>query len=98
MTDNNLSGERDCVYEFEVEVQHLNEKQAMKPSSYLTLFARLAEQHLSDYSFDYNQTMQFGFAWALISSSIEIVKPIDSCLRLYSSTWHSARKRPLFSP
>ena len=96
MTDNNLSGERDCVYEFEVEVQHLNEKQAMKPSSYLTLFARLAEQHLSDYSFDYNQTMQFGFAWALISSSIEIVKPIDSCLRLYSSTWHSARKGPYF--
>lgn len=96
MTENNLPGERDCVYEFEVEVQHLNEKQSMKPSSYLTLFARLAEQHLSDFSFDYNQTMQYGYAWALISSSIEIVKPVDSCLRLYASTWHSARKGPYF--
>ena len=96
MTEKKYPAEYECVYEFDVEVQHLNEKQAMKPSAYLTLFARLAETHLADYNFDYNQTMQYGFAWALISSSIEIVKPVDSCLRLYASTWHSSRKGPYF--
>lgn len=88
--------EHTCVYPLDVEVAHLNEHSVMKPSSYQSLFARLAEMHLADYQADFNETRKYGYAWALISISIEMVRPIDSCLRLYAGTWYSGRKGPYF--
>ena len=91
-----MAFERDCIYEMEVEVMHLNENSAMKPAAYQSLFARLADRHLSDYGADFNTTMKHGMAWALVSLSIEVVQPISTCLRFHASTWFSQRKGPYF--
>lgn len=91
-----MKDERDCVYDLEVEVLQLNENQAMKLSSYQTLFARLAEKHLVGIEADFNETMKHGYAWALVSLSLEVAKPIDSCLTLRGETWFSQRKGPYF--
>ncbi|MDD2484035.1 MAG: thioesterase [Eubacteriales bacterium] len=96
MTDGAKRNEQDCIYQFEIDVQHLNENQCMKFSSYQNLFARLAERHLNDYDANFDQTIKHGMAWAIVSLSIEVVKPIDSCIRLYGSTWFSQRKGPYF--
>ncbi|MGI6728466.1 MAG: hypothetical protein ACOX4P_07965 [Anaerovoracaceae bacterium] len=85
-----------CVYELDVEVAQLNENNALKPGAYQTLFARLADMHLANYNVDINETMKYGFGWALISLSFEVVHPINSCMRLYASTWYSQRKGPYF--
>lgn len=88
--------EHTCVYQLDVEVAHLNEHGAMKPASYQNLFARLAEMHLMDYRADFDEIRKYGYAWALISISMEMVRPISSCLRLSASTWYSQRKGPYF--
>jgi len=92
----NKQTERDCVYEFEIDVQHLNENKAMKFSAYQNLFARLAERHLAEYDANFDETIRHGMAWAIVSLSIEVKKPIDGCFRLYGSTWYSQRKGPYF--
>lgn len=90
--------EEECklVHELDVEVAYLNENQIMKPSSYQALFAQLAEKHLAIYSSGANVTMKHGLAWALISMSIEVVHPIDNCMKLHAYTWYSQRKGPYF--
>ncbi len=88
--------EHTCKYPLNVEVAHLNENCTMKPASYQNLFAMLAERHLQNYRADFNETTKYGYAWVLISISIEIVKPINSCIKLLASTWFSQRRGPYF--
>lgn len=89
-------GEQAFVHQLDVEVSFLNENNIMKPSAYQSLFAQLAERHLSAFGADSNVTMQYGLAWALISLSIDIKKPIDRCMKLFAKTWYSQRKGPYF--
>lgn len=88
--------ERSCIYETEVEVAYLNENKILKPHAYQTMFAQIAEQHLNKYEVNVDATMKYGYAWALISLIIEVVKPVDSCEPLYAETWHSQHKGPYF--
>jgi acyl-ACP thioesterase len=88
--------ENSVVHELDVEFSFLNEKNIMKPSAYQNLFAQLAERHLSVFKADANETMKYGLSWALISISIQIVRPIDHCIRLYASTWYSQKRGPYY--
>jgi len=88
--------EHECIYQLDVEVAQLNENYALKPASYQILFARLADIHLAEFKADVNETTKYGLAWALISLSFEVVKPITACEKLYASTWYSQRKGPYF--
>lgn len=88
--------EHTCTYPLNVEVAHLNERCAMKPASYQNLFAMLAERHLQNYQADFSETTKYNYAWVLISISIEMVKPINSCVKLFASTWFSKRRGPYF--
>lgn len=88
--------EQSFLHQLDVEVSYLNDQNIMKPSAYQALFAGLAERHLAVFGADSNITMQYGLAWALISISIDVVFPIDHCMRLYAKTWFSGRKGPYF--
>ncbi|NLY71583.1 MAG: hypothetical protein GX076_07940 [Clostridiales bacterium] len=88
--------EHTYVHELEVEVAYLNENLVLKPSAYQALFAQLAENHLSFLGFGANETLKHDLAWVLISISIEVNKPITSCMKLYANTWYSQRKGPYY--
>ncbi|MGI6733268.1 MAG: acyl-ACP thioesterase domain-containing protein [Anaerovoracaceae bacterium] len=88
--------ETSYIHQLDVEVFYLNENRIMKPSAYQALFAQLAERHLDIFHAGASETMKHGLAWALISMSIEINRPIDSCIKLFGHTWYSQRRGPYF--
>lgn len=94
--NNSISDERLCRYDLDVEFYFLNEYDILKPSAYPALFAQLSERQLTKFNMDNNRTMEFGLAWALISISIDIIRPIDRCMTLSARTWFSGRKGPYY--
>ncbi len=88
--------ETSLIHSLDVEVFYLNENGIMKPSAYQALFAELAEKHLDVYRSGADETMKYGLAWALVSMSIEIKRPINSCMKLNAHTWYSHRQGPYF--
>ncbi len=92
----NIENEASLIHQFEVEVFYLNENGVMKPSAYQALFAQLAEKHLDVYDSGAAETMKHGLAWALISMSIEVKRPINSCMKISAYTWYSGRRGPYF--
>jgi len=88
--------ENKYVYEVETEAADLNESGILKPYAYQKLFARVVEQHLNKININVDTTMKYGLAWALISMTLEIEKPVSGCIRLFAKTWHSERHGPFF--
>jgi medium-chain acyl-[acyl-carrier-protein] hydrolase len=88
--------EKDHVYEVEIEVSDLDENSLLKPHAYQALFARLAEKHLNLLNLNVDMTLTHDLAWALVSMSLEFLRPVTSCMRLFATTWHSQRKGPYF--
>lgn len=88
--------ETDHVYPIETEVADLDENGLLKPYAYQNLFARIAETHLNLLHLNVDTTLTFNLAWALVSMSFELVRPISGCMRLVATTWHSQRKGPYF--
>jgi len=91
-----MNNEKDFNYELFVDVQLLNEFSTLKPHAYQTLFASLADTHLTNINLNVDTTMKYNLAWALISLSVEIEKNVDAPMKLYGKTWHSERKGPFF--
>lgn len=94
--DNKKSMERDLMYEVAVEVAHFNENNILKPHAYQMLFASVVGEHLTKFNFNMSETMKYGLAWALISQSYEIKKPIRDSMKLKAQTWFSKRRGPYF--
>lgn len=88
--------ERDHVYTVETEVSDLDECGLLKPHAYQKLFARIAEEHLNLLELNVAATMTHNLAWALVTMSLEIVRPVSGCVRLHATTWYSQRKGPYF--
>ena len=88
--------ETDHCYPVETEVADLDENGLLKPYAYQNLFARIAEMHLNLLHLNVDTTLSFDLAWALVSMSFELVRPISGCMRLVATTWHSQRKGPYF--
>ncbi|WP_206459576.1 acyl-ACP thioesterase domain-containing protein [Anaerovorax sp. IOR16] len=91
-----MTTERDCIYEVQTEVSLFNENNILKPYGYQMLFEQIAEQHLNRYHLNVDETMKYGYAWALISLEIEQINPVPPCETIYARTWHSQYKRPYF--
>lgn len=83
-------------YELAPEVFYFNENGIMKPSAYQAFFAQLAEIHLALVQSGADETMKYGLAWALISMSIEIERPVKTGEKLKASTWYSGKKGPYY--
>lgn len=83
-------------YELAPEVFYFNENGIMKPSAYQAFFAQLAELHLAIVNSGADETMKYGLAWALISMSIEIERPVKTGEKLKASTWYSGKKGPYY--
>lgn len=91
-----MKNEKDFVYELETEVSDLNEDSFLKPYAYQVLFARLVQPHLNTIHADIQTTMKSNLAWALVSLSFEIVKPVKGCMKLLGNTWHTQQRGPFF--
>jgi len=91
-----MKSEKDYVYELEYESSFLNENNILKPSAYQNLIAQLVEQHLNNININAEITMKCNMAWALMALSIELVKPVEGCIRMYANTWYSQRQGPYF--
>lgn len=88
--------EKDYIYEVIPDVSELNENAYLKPYAYQNLFAQIAERHLNKINLNVDTTMKYDLAWVLVSISIEIIKPVKGCIKLFAQTWHSQRKGPYF--
>lgn len=88
--------EKDYVYEIETEVSALNQHNILKPYAYQNLFSQLIERHLNMINSNVDVTMKSNLAWALVSLSIELIKPMEGCMKMYGSTWYSGRRGPFF--
>lgn len=91
-----MKQETDFVYEMEVETSDFNEEGVLKPYVYQNLFARVAEKHLKMHNVHVEATMKYNMAWALVSISYEIVRPVKATGKIYAVTWYSQRKGPYF--
>ncbi len=91
-----MNTERELLYRMETDIEDLNEHNMLKPYVYQRLFAQLADRHLEALDEDIGKLMQYKLAWALVSISIEIVRPIVGIVRLNAITWHSQRRGPYF--
>jgi len=88
--------ESDYIYEVDAESADLNHEGILKPYAYQKIFARVVEEHLNKININMDSTMKHRLAWALISMTVEIERPIRGCERLYARTWHSERHGPFF--
>ena len=88
--------ETDHRYPVETEVADLDGNGYLKPYAYQNLFARIAEMHLNLLHLNVDTTLTYNLAWALVSMSFELVRPVSGCMRLFATTWHSLRKGPYF--
>jgi Acyl-ACP thioesterase len=91
-----MDQEKDSVYELLVTASYLNQHNQLKPYAYQALFEQMAERHLYKIHLNVDDTMKYGVAWALISMSVEVVKPIETNQTLYGNTWYSQHKGPYF--
>ena len=90
-----MKAEKEYVYELLSTASYLNQYNQLKPYAYQVLFEQMAERHLFQLDLNVDSTIKYGLAWALISMSVEIIKPIESML-LYGSTWYSQHRGPYF--
>lgn len=91
-----MKSEKDCVYELLAAASYLNQHGQFKPYAFQSLFGEMAEQHLYNLNLNVDNTMKYGLAWALISMSLEVVKPIEKSMAVYGNTWFSQHRGPYF--
>ncbi len=91
-----LNNESQCRYECTVGMEWLNGSGVMKPFGYQSLIMDVAGRHLRKFGIGVDDLLQKGMAWVLVSSSIEIIRPIEGEISLIGRTWHSEQDRLTF--
>lgn len=91
-----LWNEMECEYIVTPEVSDFNENHVLKPHAYQILIGRAAEEHLNRVGLNVDSIMPLGYAWALVSLSVEIKKQLDCPQPLHVCTWHAGRRGPYF--
>lgn len=86
----------DDTYKLNIEFSALDENRNMKPSSYQLLFNSLANMDLLKHGGSFDETIKYGFSWAIISIAAEISLPVHDCISLYGKTWLSDIKGPYY--
>jgi acyl-ACP thioesterase len=88
--------ERNFTYKVVNTISGLNQNNHLKPYAYLNLVEQIIHEHIDNINLDTDTTVKHGLAWAYVSLSIEIKKPIDKIMELYAKTWFSDRKKIYF--
>lgn len=88
--------EKDRVYSVETEISDLNPDNLLKPYAYLRLIAQISERHLAAADADIRATSRHNLAWVLISTTLQIVRPVRGYCLLAARTWYSGRHGPYF--
>lgn len=88
--------ERAYTYQITNETADLNENNILKPYGYQKLLGQVIDWHLNNMELDVGEIMKYNLAWAFVSLSIEIVRPVEGIIKNHGQTWHSQRKGPYF--
>ncbi len=88
--------EKDYIYEINNELSDLNRNNILKPYGYQKLIGQVVDRHLNKTDFSMDRIMKYGLAWAFVSLSIEIIKPVEGISKLNAQTWYSQHKGPFF--
>ena len=91
-----LINESSYSYSCSVGMDMLNGHGFMKPSGYQSLIIDVVGRHLRQFSLGVDDLLQTGMSWVLVSSSVEIYRPIRSEMTLQARTWHSEQDRLTF--
>ncbi len=68
---------------------------SMRLSGYHHLVCAAAECDMSSHQLSVSQTIRRGYAWAIVSMTVDVLRPITSCAPLEVSTWISGNRSPL---
>lgn len=88
--------EKDYIYEISSETSDLNQNNILKPYAYQKLLGQVVDWHLSKMKLNIGEVMKHSLAWAFVSLSIEIARPVEGIRKMHGQTWHSQRKGPFF--
>ncbi len=88
--------EKDYTYEVNNEISDLNQNNILKPYGYQKLFGQIVDLHLNKTNLNMEAIMKHNLAWAFVSLSIEIIRPVEGITKMYAQTWYSRRKGPFF--
>ena len=91
-----LHNESQCAYRCHVGMEMLNGCGVMKPYSYQALIMDVAQRHLREFRLGVDDLLQKGMSWVLVSSSVEIIRPIREEMTLTARTWHSEQDKLTF--
>jgi len=68
---------------------------AMRLSGYQHLVCAAAECDMSTHDMSVSQTLKRGYAWAIVSLTVDVIRPVTTCTPLETSTWISGNRPPL---
>ncbi len=68
---------------------------AMRLSGYQHLVCAAAELDLTTRNMAISQTIAKGYAWAITSLTVDVIKPVTSCAPLSARTWISSARYPI---
>ena len=91
-----LLNESQCTYSCTVGMDMLNGGGVIKPYGYQALIMDVAERHLREFRLGVDDLLQKGMSWVLVSSSVEIIRPIREEMTLTARTWHSEQDKATF--
>jgi acyl-ACP thioesterase len=91
-----MDAEKSYTYSLETELSDLNEDRLLKPYAYQRLFALLVDRHLKNIKAGLDIALKNNLAWALVSLSLKILKPVEGSVELAANTWYSQRRGPFF--
>ena len=64
--------------------------------AYQKYYSQAGEWDLIQHNCNVSEIIKYNLCWAIISMSVEIVKPMDRTMKLYANTWFSQRKGAYF--
>jgi len=68
---------------------------SMRLSGYHHLVCAAAECDMSSHQMSVSQTIRRGYAWAIVSMTVDVLRPVASCIPLEVSTWISGNRSPM---
>jgi len=83
---------KELVCEVETDISDFNECNIVKPYAYLRYFSQAAEWDSEKKEINIGNIRKYNLSWVLLSTSVEVLKPMDRTMKLYANTWNSQRR------
>lgn len=82
-------------YDIATDFSDFNEYRIAKPSAYLNYFSQVSGLDLIK-NYHTDELKNFNLSWVLLSTSFEVLKPMNKAIKLYAKTWQSCRRGSIF--